>query len=134
MDTEGKDERIRRRNRFFPEFSDPQGIQYVGPIASWFKKRIPLWFHYFPNEGAQESFWQGLVENKGKIFVVHTLEEVTKGARMVLRDEEGNKTVVGLAKDGSWKATDPISGGELVDGTLEGLVDQLGVKRGYTGV
>jgi len=38
---------------------DPEtGIHFIGSIGNWFKKKIPIWFHVFQNEEAEENYFQ----------------------------------------------------------------------------
>jgi len=114
---------------------DPEtGICYVGEIGSWFKKKIPNWFHFFPNEQAEDSFWQQ--EKKNKVFIVKTLEkkDVTKGAIAIYLDEEGNKKTLELKKESLWTTLEPVSTTEITHATIEGLVDILFIKKGFEGL
>eukprot|EP01118_Nematostelium_gracile_P001816 TRINITY_DN1187_c0_g1_i1.p1 TRINITY_DN1187_c0_g1~~TRINITY_DN1187_c0_g1_i1.p1 ORF type:complete len:179 (-),score=47.21 TRINITY_DN1187_c0_g1_i1:22-558(-) len=106
---------------------DPEtGIYFVGPIGKWFKKRIPVWFHFFPNEDVEEAFWTANVE-KDKVFIVKTLpkETVTTGATLIIKEGDQKQKIL-LQKGEKWRQE------ETIQDTLEQLVDVLAVKKGFS--
>jgi len=118
-------------------FDDETGIYYVGPIGSWFSKKIPIWFHSFQNEQLEHQFWESQDNTKSKVFIVKCLprNDVTKGVQLIYRSGEEKKELIELWKrDNKWVCLDPFSNVELVDISLEKIVDQLVVKRDYHGV
>eukprot|EP01116_Phalansterium_solitarium_P022239 TRINITY_DN7273_c0_g1_i2.p1 TRINITY_DN7273_c0_g1~~TRINITY_DN7273_c0_g1_i2.p1 ORF type:complete len:179 (-),score=37.15 TRINITY_DN7273_c0_g1_i2:204-740(-) len=111
-----------REKKFDPE----TGIYYVGPIAGFFKRNIPPYFHFLPDDVYAIEYMK---DAPAKSFIVRPSQSApTTSLSATSKDETGAVHSVRLNRDGSqWSTKSGVSAG-----SLEELVDKLFVQQSFT--
>lgn len=115
-----------KKNKFDPE----TGIYYVGP--SFFKKRIPAYFHYLVDDEKGEKY---MSQQAPKTFIVVFNSPESAILSYNKEDASYNQLELQRNKESSWiVANNPNIEDELKQAnaiSLEQLVEDIMVKRGY---